>query len=60
MELVYLIFIWPMILTTAYANSSWHWISSTRPVDILPVVIVTTLLIESVIVIKLSKVKKSD
>ena len=30
----------------AYANSSWHWISSTRPYDLLPVVIVLTLAIE--------------
>lgn len=31
---------------TAYANSSWHWISSTRPYDLLPIVVVITLIIE--------------
>ena len=31
---------------TAYANSSWVWISTTRPYDLLPFVIAGTLLIE--------------
>ena len=31
---------------TAYANSSWMWISETRPYDLLPFVIAGTLLIE--------------
>jgi len=31
---------------TVYANSSWHWISKTRPFDILPIIIIVTLLIE--------------
>ena len=34
------------LLTVAYANSSWIWISETRPWDILPWVIVGTLVIE--------------
>lgn len=34
------------LVTTAYANSSWIWISETRPWDILPWVIVGTLVIE--------------
>lgn len=29
-------------------NSSWHWISSTRPLDLLPAVIIITLVIEIV------------
>lgn len=28
------------------ANSSWHWISERRPYDLLPIVIVVTLLVE--------------
>ena len=32
--------------TTAYANSSWHWLTKTIPFDILPHVVVATLLIE--------------
>lgn len=35
------------LVTVAYANSSWVWISETRPWDILPWVIVITLLIEN-------------
>lgn len=31
---------------TAYANSSWHWISRTRPYMLLPAVIVVTLAVE--------------
>lgn len=34
----------PMVV---YANSSWQWISKTRPYDVLPYVIIVTLLIES-------------
>lgn len=34
------------LFTSAYANSSWVWISETRPVDVLPAVIVITLAIE--------------
>ena len=32
---------------TAFANSSWVWISETRPYDILPFVAVATLIIET-------------
>lgn len=32
--------------TTAYANSSWHWLTKTRPLDVLPFVVVLTILIE--------------
>ena len=39
--------IFPML---ASANSSWVWISETRPYDILPFVIIGTLLIETVAV----------
>ena len=35
-----------LLITIAYANSSWVWISETRPWDILPWVIVGTLVIE--------------
>ena len=31
---------------TAYANSSWHWLTKTVPFDILPYVVVLTLAIE--------------
>ncbi len=33
-------------ITVAYANSSWIWISETRPWDILPVVVLVTLVVE--------------
>lgn len=41
---------------TVSANSSWVWISETRPYDILPFVIVGTLLIETLAVNILSKI----
>lgn len=31
-----------------YANSSWRWISETRPYDVLPFVVIVTLLAETV------------
>ena len=31
---------------TAYANSSWHWVTTTCPFDLLPFAIILTLLIE--------------
>ena len=45
--------IFPML---ASANSSWVWISETRPYDILPFVIIGTLLIETVAVNLVGKV----
>lgn len=32
---------------TVYANSSWRWISETRPFDVLPFVAIGTILIET-------------
>ena len=45
--------VFPML---ASANSSWVWISETRPYDILPFVIIGTLLIETVAVNLVNKV----
>lgn len=42
---------------TAYANSSWHWISSSRPLDLFPVVVIVTLLLEIISVNYIAKVK---
>jgi len=36
----------PLLISTASANSSWVWVSETRPYDVLPFVIVITLLVE--------------
>jgi len=42
---------------TVFANSSWHWITETRPADILPFVIAGTLLIETIAIRFIPKVK---
>lgn len=42
---VLFVFAFPL---TASANSSWHWISSKRPLDLLPIVVIVTLVIEVV------------
>ena len=42
----------------AYANSSWVWISETRPYDVLPFVIIITLFIEVFSIVKISKIKQ--
>lgn len=51
---VLFIFMFP---TTVSANSSWHWVSSKRPLDLLPIVIIMTLIIEIVLINYLAKVK---
>lgn len=47
-----------MMPLTALANSSWYWISSTRPYDVLPFVIVITLAIEILAIHFIAKAKK--
>ena len=42
---------------TASANSSWHWISSTRPYDLLPIVIAVTLTLETLALTRFAKVQ---
>ena len=42
---------------SAYANSSWRWISRYRPFDILPVVVIMTLVVEIFMIMRLGKVK---
>jgi len=34
------------VTSFAYANSSWHWVSEMRPFDVLPWVVIPTLVIE--------------
>lgn len=43
---LFAVFFINLFTITASANSSWYWISSRRPLDLLPIVIVVTLLIE--------------
>jgi len=39
-----------LIPTAAFANSSWRWLSETRPYDVLPVVALLTIAIETIAV----------
>ena len=43
---------------TAYANSSWRWISDSRPYDILPFVIIGTLMIETIAINYIAAIHK--
>lgn len=43
---------------TAYANSSWVWISETRPYDVLPFVMMVTLLTEALAINRLPKIRQ--
>ena len=43
---------------SVYANSSWRWISETRPYDVLPFVILLTLIIEIAGTYFLAKIKE--
>lgn len=47
-----------MSTSIVFADSSWTWISETRPYDVLPFVAAATILIESVMVCWLGKVRK--
>jgi len=47
-----------LLCTTAYANSSWHWVSQTRPYDVLPIAIIVTLLVEIVGTIRFAGTNK--
>ncbi len=42
---------------TAYANSSWCWVSQTRPYDLLPIAIIVTLLIEVLSINYIAKIR---
>ena len=50
------VFLFP---TVASANSSWHWISETRPYDVLPVVVVLTLLLETLAINWIPRIRKA-
>lgn len=41
---------------TALANSSWHWFSDIRPIYILPLIAVVTILIETAMIDRFGKV----
>lgn len=43
---------------TAYANSSWHWLTKTTPFDILPYVVVLTLFIEYIMMKNLNSINR--
>ena len=47
-----------LLYTTAYANSSWHWVSQTRPYDVLPIAIIVTLLVEIVGTVRIAGTNK--
>ena len=54
-----LLFITVLIFpSVVYANSSWVWISETRPYDVLPFVIIITIIIEVFSIIKIANIKK--
>lgn len=42
---------------TTYANSSWYWVSQTRPYDLLPIAIIVTLLIEVLSINYIAKIR---
>lgn len=49
----------PLLSVTAYANSSWHWLTKTRPFDILPYVAVLTILVEYFGIKKLNSINRA-
>lgn len=49
----------PFFIISANADSSWIWVSETRPYDLLPFVILGTLLVETVGIALVSRVKRT-
>ena len=47
-----------MLATPIFANSSWRWLSDTRPYDLLPMAIVMTLTIEILAINYIPRVNK--
>ena len=47
-----------LLATPVFANSSWRWLSDTRPYDLLPIAIVMTLTIEILVINFLPRVNK--
>ena len=45
---------------TAFANSSWHWITKSRPYDVLPFVIVFTLIAETYAIAYFCKIESKS
>ena len=57
---LFLVFVFSALLKmTASANSSWHWISTTRPLTVLPFVVVLTLAVEFFAVKRLNGIENS-
>ena len=58
LALIISLFLLPILSLTVFANSSWHWISETRPYDVLPWVAIGTLIIETISITYFAKVEK--
>ncbi len=55
--LVISLFLLHLFSLTTFANSSWVWISETRPYDVLPWVAIGTLIIETISILFFAKIK---
>ncbi|MDD2480685.1 MAG: hypothetical protein PHC44_08665 [Lutispora sp.] len=47
-----------LLSSAVYANSSWHWVTIS-PLTVLPFAVIFTLLIETILVVKLGKVSNN-
>lgn len=47
-----------MFPVTVFANSSWGWISETKPLDVFPIIVIITLVIETALINLIPKLKK--
>lgn len=58
-KFLYIIPILTFMCTQVLANSSWHWVSQSKPYHILPIAVIITLLIEVVGIIRFAKTGKT-
>ncbi len=57
--IIIFLFLLQIFNSTAFANSSWFWISETRPYDVLPCVAIGTIIVETISLITFAKIKRS-
>lgn len=51
-----IIFLWGIFVRHVYADSSWIWLSKRKPYEIMPVVVVITILVEVLMILHLLEI----
>lgn len=57
-SMLFIIVMWGTLSTTAYANSSWIWLTRRQPYELLPLAVLVTLVIETGVILFSLREKK--